>query len=171
MHQVVKRPIASFVSKMIVAMFWKLVADSDCSFSIQLPIQKYKSNRQPLPVADSKKKKKPLIVWLCFKNAGSHILETVADSDCNCWFSSRFKNTSSNRQPATSWRLPIRKKTRYYCLALFKNAGSHTLATVADSYCSCDSVADSKTQYRIGNRQLAAGCRFEKTVIIVSRVQ
>ena len=30
-----------------------------------------------------------------------------------------------------------------------------------------DSVADSKIQVRIGNRQLVAGCRFEKNVIIV----
>ena len=31
------------------------------------------------------------------------------DSDTSCRFSCRFKNTSPNRQPATSCRLPIRK--------------------------------------------------------------
>ena len=36
---------------------------------------------------------------LCFKNAGSYILATVADSDCSCRLSCRFKNKSPNRQP------------------------------------------------------------------------
>ena len=43
-------------------------------------------------VADSKKLL--LLSSFVYKNAGSHILETVADSDCSCRFSCRFKNTS-----------------------------------------------------------------------------
>ena len=137
------------------------VNDSDTSyrFSCRFKLESRIGNRQLnepsasdlADVADSKKKKKK-------KKNGYYCLAlfaTVTDSHCSCRFNCRFKNTSSNRQPAHSLPVAASKKK----LLLLSSFVSRMLAAIfwpqlPIQIVVTDSVADSKIQVRIGNRQL-----------------